>query len=46
MTISVIVAACCLLTVICILALGETSRHDLAAVAPAAPATGRVADPA
>jgi MFS family permease len=46
MMISVIVAACCLLTVICILALGETSRHDLTAVAPAAPATGRVADPA
>jgi MFS family permease len=46
MMISVIVAACCLLTVICILALGETSRHDLAAVDPAAPATGRVADPA
>lgn len=35
--ISAIIAACCLLTVVCILALRETSRYDLTSVTAAAP---------
>jgi len=35
MTISVIIAACCLLTVLCVLALRETSGDDLTSDAPA-----------
>jgi MFS family permease len=43
MTISVVIAACCLLTVVCVLALRETSRHDLNADSTAGPAPGGVA---
>ncbi|MBP2708405.1 MHS family MFS transporter [Microbispora sp. RL4-1S] len=42
--ISVIIAASCLLTVGCVLALRETSRHDLTTVTPAVTPSGRVAD--
>ncbi|GIH23961.1 MFS transporter [Acrocarpospora phusangensis] len=38
--ISVVIAGCCLLTVVCVLALRETSHHDLASGAPAAPVVG------